>query len=319
MTGGAGYFGSILVGTLLQENYEVKVLDSLMFGGSGLASWWGDQDFEFIKGDVGNKRTLLSALRGVEAVVHLAALVGEPLCKKYPEVALKVNREATFELVDQCKEADVPLLVYASTCSNYGAREPNELADEDSSLDPISLYSKTKVEGERYVLEASTQSDLPLTGVVLRFATLYGVSPSMRWDLLLHDLVRDAMTKREVEIFGAEHWRPLLHVRDASEACVLALQCPRERLTSNAFNVGRDDSNMTKKELGDMVVRHFPGTNLKASEERVDPRNYRVSFKRIASVLGFSPKRTVEQGIEELKQAFDAGAINPANERRFSV
>jgi len=308
VTGGAGYLGSVLVGKLLAESYRVRVLDSLMFGASGLAPWWGADGFEFVKGDITDSQAVKPALHGASSVIHLAAMVGEPLCKEYPDLALRVNQQATFQLVNHCKQAEVNSFIFASTCSNYGMSHFGEILDEEADLDPISVYSQTKVEAEKYVIQVR---DSDLTTTVLRFATMFGLAPHTRLDLLLHELVRDAVTSKLVKIYGPEHWRPMLHVRDAAEACLLALRSPKEK-SARIFNVGSDECNYTKKQLADIVVTYFPDAKMETLDAKIDPRNYRVSFKLIGERLGFKAKRSAEDGVKELESAIRAGIIDPA-------
>jgi len=301
ITGGAGYIGSVLAAHLLRADYRVRVLDSLLSGGRSLLGMYNDPDFEFVRGDVREPRVAAEALGGVGAVVHLAAIVGEPLCSKSPERARTTNLDATLALVDQAKTLGISHFIFASTCSNYGVSDVSVLADEKAVLNPVSLYSETKVEAEKYVTQAGYTT--------LRLATVYGLSPCMRFDLLVNELVHNAIFKKWVVIYGPESWRPFVHVNDVARAFEAALAARGDVVSGSTFNVGSDSGNCQKRQLAELIQKHIPGADIEIMTRKSDPRDYRVSFKKIARVLGFQVSKTVEDGIVEIRDALVQGVV----------
>ncbi len=309
VTGGAGYIGSALVPRLLAVGHEVRVLDRLDFGGQSLLGVWSDPAFELVVGDVRTPEVRERALEGVDAVVHLAAVVGDPACALDPDQARETNLEATLALVAAADERGVERLVFASTCSNYGRMPDAEgFVDEASELRPVSLYAETKVAVERYLLEEGVFENLRPT--CLRFATVFGVSPRMRFDLTVNEFTAELILNGELEVYGEQFWRPYIHVSDVAEAIVTVLGAPEEVVGRQVFNVGRDDNNFQKGRIVEMILPHAPGARVKFVHRDEDPRDYRVSFRRIREKLGFVPKKTVLEGIEEVAALVRAGIVN---------
>ena len=307
VTGGAGYVGSVLATELLQVGHFVRVFDALMFGGESLLSIYNHPNFEFIRGDGRNSKETADALDSMDAVIHLAAIVGEPACLQFPELAQTTNLEATIALVDQAKALGIPRFVFTSTCSNYGISDTSVLADEQTPLNPISLYSETKVQAEQYVVTSASDSFSP---TVLRLATAYGLSPRMRFDLLINELVRDAVSKKWVVIYGPESWRPFVHVKDIARAIASLLDTPTDTISGSTFNVGANSENYQKAQLGELIRKHIPYADVEIMERKRDPRSYRVSFDKIQDTLGFRVSRTVADGIAEIGDALATGVIN---------
>ena len=207
VTGGAGYIGSVLTRKLVSSKYNVKVLDSLIFGQDGISDLVSNRSVKLFSDDIRNEKILTDILKDVDCVIHLAAIVGEPLCNKIPETAKQINELATKQIVDSCKKAGVQRLIFASTCSNYGSAL--ETVNEDTPLESLSLYSETKVKSELNILNSQDKNFEPC---VLRFATAYGLSPRMRFDLLLQEFIRDALIDKKISIFGPNHWLSLIHI-----------------------------------------------------------------------------------------------------------
>ena len=234
VTGGAGYVGSTLVPLLLEQGHRVRVLDVLLHGGTSLLSVWNHPSFEFVHADIRNSRGLEQSLEGVDAVVHLAAIVGDPACARQPDEAREINLDASLGLLEQCRRANVGRLVFASTCSNYGRMaDANGYVDESSTLAPVSLYAETKVAFEQALLD--TQASAYLCATPLRFATVYGVSSRMRFDLTVNEFTKEMLTKKRLVVFGEQFWRPYVHVVDVARAIALVLrrrnrQAPRAGL-----------------------------------------------------------------------------------------
>ena len=308
VTGGAGYIGSTLVPMLLSNGYEVRALDNLTHGGKSLLGVWPHLKFEFVEGDVRNEEEVRAALQSVDAVVHLAAIVGDPACARQPEDARAINYDATIQLFNIAKELGVKKFVFASTCSNYGKmKDPNDLVSETSELSPVSLYAETKVAVEKYILDPENAGDLSAT--VLRFATAYGVSPRMRFDLTVNEFAMEVFTNRKLVIFGEQFWRPYAHIWDISRAVMAVLDAPTEKVSGEVFNVGSTHQNFQKQQLADMLTQMVPDAVIEYVHKVEDPRDYRVSFEKIQNVLDFETEHTVADGIDEVVKLVESGII----------
>jgi nucleoside-diphosphate-sugar epimerase len=316
VTGAAGYIGSVLVRTLLEDGFAVRGFDSLRFGGESLLGFYDHPRFEFRKGDVRNMSEMDAALDGVDAVVHLAAIVGDPACAREPDMAREINWEATVRLVDACRQrANVRRFVFASTCSNYGKMVGDGYVSEESALSPVSLYAELKVRCERYLLETALREDLVPT--VLRFATLYGVSPRIRFDLTVNEFTREVALERELEIYGERFWRPYCHVEDVARACVLALESSPEKVSRRVFGVGATTENYQKQMLAEELLRIDPQARIRFVSVSEDPRDYRVDFSRIRDELGFETTRTVPEGMRRIYAAVREGVISDPDSARY--
>jgi nucleoside-diphosphate-sugar epimerase len=306
VTGGAGYVGSVVVAELLERDYEVRALDVLAHGSvPSLLPAWGNKRFHFIHGDVRDPEARRAALKGTDAVVHLAAIVGDPACARQPELAREVNLEATRALVRDSADAGAERFIFASTCSNYGRTDKDGFVDEKSELKPISLYAETKVGAEREVL-ASNGS---MARTCLRFATVFGVSPRMRFDLTVNEFTRDVSMQGRLVVYGEQFWRPYIHVRDAARAIVLTLEAPAEDVAGDIFNAGDTRENYRKLDIVALMEERFPKATFEYVRKDEDPRDYRVSFQKLADRLGFDAARTVGDGIDELVALLRSGFI----------
>jgi nucleoside-diphosphate-sugar epimerase len=316
VTGGAGYVGAPLVETLLESGREVRVLDSLLHGQEDIASRLEGLGAEVRRADLRDDEARRAALSGADAVVHLAAIVGDPACARDPQAAEEVNVQGTRQLVADARELGVGRIVFASTCSNYGRMtDPTVPITEDGELAPVSLYAEQKVGMERALLDGD-QGDTAAT--CLRFATVYGVAPRMRFDLTVNEFTRDLWADRELEVFGEQFWRPYVHVRDAGRAVVRVLDEPGGALAGEVFNVGRSGENYTKKDLVEEIGRRLPGRgNVSYVRRDEDPRDYKVSFDKIRERLGFETTMTVPDGIAEVAAALDDGRFADPFDRRY--
>jgi nucleoside-diphosphate-sugar epimerase len=307
VTGGAGYVGSVVVDELLANGHAVRAFDSLLHGSvPSLLQSWGDDRFQFVRGDVRDATARRQALADVEAVLHLAAVVGDPACSREPDAAREVNVEGTRGLLDDAEAAGVERCVIASTCSNYGKMADNDLyATEEFELRPVSLYAETKVAAE---LDALARAD-DLATCCLRFATVYGVSPRMRFDLTVNEFTREVALGKELVVFGEQFWRPYVHVRDAARAACLTLSAPLERIRGEVFNVGSTDENYRKLDIVELLKQRDPAAKISFVHKDEDPRDYRVSFEKVKEGLGFKTERSVETGIDEIISLLESGLL----------
>ena len=308
ITGAAGYIGSVLVRQLLERNYKIRGLDVLSFGGESLISVFNHPNFEFIRGDIRHKLTIEKALHGVTDVVHLAAIVGDPACVKQPELANQINWLASKQLFDYCCDRGVNQFIFASTCSNYGKMKDNSFVNEDSELRPVSLYAELKVRFENYFLNANVRESFSPTA--LRFATVYGLSSRMRFDLTVNEFIREATLKKTLEIFGEQFWRPYCHVEDLAGSCIKILESPTNKVRKKVFNVGDTSENYSKKMIAEEILKIIPDTKIKYIKKDEDPRDYRVDFSKIKNELKFTITKTVPKGLREINQILKDGLIS---------
>ena len=316
VTGGAGYIGSVLVRQLLNKNFQVRVLDSLKFGGDALYDVMLHPNFEFVKGDVRNAEDIDKAINGIDAIAHLAAIVGDPACKKYSEEANKTNWDASVSLFQKAEKTGIKRFVFASTCSNYGKMSnPNDFVTETSELKPVSLYAELKVKFEKFLLEENKESKICSTS--LRFSTVYGLSPRIRFDLTVNEFTRNAVINGEQEIWGQQFWRPYCHVDDLARSVVLVLENPEEKIRANVFNVGCTTENYQKGTIMEEVCKVVPDVKVNYVESAEDPRDYRVNFDKIKNELGFTITKKVPDGIKEIYTLIKSGIITDPFEQKF--
>jgi len=319
VTGAAGYIGSVLVKQLLEKKYKVIGFDILNFGGESLLSVYNHPNFKFIKGDIRIKNDIEPLLNGVDAVVHLAAIVGDPACAKQPTIAEETNWKASKMLFNLSHEkANIKKFIFASTCSNYGKMDGDGFVDENSPLKPVSLYAKLKVQFENYITEHETRSDFCVT--TLRFATVYGISPRIRFDLTVNEFIRELTFGRELVIFGEQFWRPYCHVEDLARACIIVLEADANKVNNQVFGVGDTKENYQKKMLAEIMSKIIPNSKIKYVHKEDDPRDYRVSFAKIYNELGFTITRRIHGSVENLyKFLKDGMLLNPYDTRYQNI
>jgi nucleoside-diphosphate-sugar epimerase len=301
--GGAGYLGSVVVGQLLTRGFRVRVLDSFLFGEEPLAAAKKHANCELVRGDVRDIGAVVQAMKGCDAVVHLAAIVGDQACEENKQLAAEVNRAATRMLVDVARGCGVRRFIFASTCAVYGASDL--ILDEKSALSPLSVYAQTKVDSESILLAAKTHEFAP---TVLRLGTLFGISARMRFDLVVNLFVARAASAGRITILNREQWRPFLHVQDAGRAILACLESAPAAVSGEIFNTGSLSLNLQIRELGEFIARVVPNTKIDAMENG-DRRSYRVSFEKIRQVLGFQCERTLESGMQEIFDAIRSGQL----------
>ncbi|MCP4569679.1 MAG: NAD-dependent epimerase/dehydratase family protein [FCB group bacterium] len=298
--GGAGYIGSIMVRYLLKRGYHVSVLDNLTFGYDALEGLDNHPAYRFYKGDARNIQDLMTSMKDVDAVVHLAAIVGDPACALDPRATIDINYEASKLLVDACLHKKVDRLLFASSCSVYGASENGELLTEESPLNPVSLYAETRLRSEEAILNRAVP---PLAVTMFRLATVFGFSYRPRFDLVVNILTARALEDGEISIFGGSQWRPNVHVHDVVRAFVAGLEAPKENIDRQIFNLGSESQNYRISELGELVKEAVPGTKVKLVEAEMDKRDYKVGFDKIESMLNWKAGMTVRDGIQEIIDA----------------
>ena len=321
ITGGAGYIGSLLTSELLRANYRVTVLDSLLFGGESLVPFLYHPNFHFAKADVTEPRAVKDSLKEgwerPDAIVHLAAIVGFPACQAVGrQVAWRYNVEATKTVFGQAADLGVERFVFASTYSNYGFSPDGKPVTEDSPLHPQSLYAETKVASEEFLLSQRGASCAPL---MFRFATLYGLSPRTRFDLIVNQFVLEAFTKRELIIYQRGYSRSFVHIRDVVRGVIMGLEAERSKICGEVFNLGTDAGNYSKDDIVQLVLKRMPETVVEYKDLTFggDMRDITVSFAKIKDVFGFDTMLDVDDGIRELLFALKTGIIRDPTDERY--
>jgi nucleoside-diphosphate-sugar epimerase len=303
VTGGAGYIGALLTAELASAGFDVTVLESLLHGQEAVASAV-EGDARLIRGDIRDAGAREEALRGADAVVHLAAIVGDPACKRDPELSNEVNVEGSRAVIADARRLGAQRFVFASTCSNYGRMaDPTVPIDEDGVLAPVSLYAEQKVAIEKELLKLREPG---FAATCLRFATVYGAAPRMRFDLTVNEFTRDLWADRELEVFGERFWRPYVHVADAAHAVRIVLEAPADKVAGNVFNVGHSDENYRKLDLVELITARLGRGEVTYVHRDEDPRDYKVSFEKVRRELGFKPRMTVADGIGEVIDGLEA-------------
>lgn len=303
VTGGAGYVGSVLVPKLLAAGHEVNVLDLYIYGEDVLKSVAANPKLNEIKGDMRDTGVLRSALKGCEAVIHLACISNDPSFELDPELGKSINYDCFFDLVKISKELGVKRFIYASSSSVYGVKsEPN--VNEELPLEPLTDYSKYKALCEEILLKERAPGFCTL---ILRPATVFGYSPRLRLDLTVNILTNHAVNKGSITVFGGKQMRPNIHIEDMTDLYVKTLEWPTELIDGKIFNAGFD--NHTVAEIADMVKKVVGKEVSIVVQPTDDNRSYHISSEKIKTELGFSPKRSIEDGIKDLASAFDRGEI----------
>ncbi len=313
--GGAGHIGSILVRALLLRGYRVRVLDSLLYDNiSSIIELFDHPNFSFVEGDFCDENISNESLTNITDVVLLGALVGDPICKKYPELARRINEEGTIKLFNGLNGHRINRFIFISTCSNYGLRSSDEYATEASELNPQSLYAETKVNAERHILR--NKDSVKFSATILRLSTAYGVSQRMRFDLTISNFCRELTLGRKLIVYDENSWRPYCHVADISAAIIKTIESPGEKVRGEIFNVGSNAENYTKKAIVEMILSHLTRSSVEYTGGISDPRNYRVSFDKITSKLDFKKTFSIKESIPELVQAIKSGSFDDVDRRK---
>lgn len=312
LIGGAGYIGSALLPLLLERGFHVRLLDTFVYGEQPIRPWLSHPNLQIMSADFRQVDKVVEAMQGIGTVIHLGAIVGDPACALNEDLTIEVNLMATRMIAEVAKGEGVSRFIFASTCSVYGVNE--EMLDEDSPLNPVSLYARSKIACEQVLLGMQEDDFQP---ILLRFGTIYGLSGRTRFDLVVNVLAAKALVDGEMTVFGSDQYRPFVHVQDAARAVLSAAES-EDRLQNCILNVGSDEQNMTLGEVGRLILSKVPTADLKFVEENVDKRNYRVSFHRIREELGFLPLWNVSDGVDQVLDAIRSGSVIDYRDARYS-
>jgi nucleoside-diphosphate-sugar epimerase len=311
--GGAGYIGSALLPKLLKEGYYVRVLDLLLYGTEAIERELDHPRLEVVPADFRHVDDVVDAMRDMDAVIHLGAIVGDPACALDEHLTIEVNLMATRMIAEVAKGSGIRRFIFASTCSVYGASD--QILAENSPLNPVSLYARSKIASERVLLK---MGNLGFAPTLLRFATIYGLSGRTRFDLVVNLLTAKALVERQITVTGGDQWRPFVHVDDAASAVMAVLEAPLSAVGGQTFNVGCDDQNYTIQQVSEIIHGQVPSARVIETGCSPDPRNYRVSFAKIRAVLNFVPSWTLEAGVRQVLAAIQDGRVKDYRDARHS-
>lgn len=303
ITGGAGYLGSTLCQKLLNKEHRVRVLDDLWYGKESIQECVKNKNFELIQDDLRNLTTVVKALKNMDAVIHLASVVGMPASSIEPRTSEEINYLVTKNIAELCTLHEIPTYVFSSTCSVYGS-QPKIMITEKSKVSPMDYYADQKFLSERAI------SWLNIAPTILRFGTLFGYSKRMRFDLVINLFIAQAILENKITVFGGTQFRPFLHVDDAAESLIFAI----EKNLTGTYNVISE--NMTILDAAKQISK-LSGCEIIISNENEDKRNYQVSAEKIKQ-MGFKTKFKIQDAYNEIKKKIDEGEIKNYNDKKYN-
>jgi nucleoside-diphosphate-sugar epimerase len=309
--GGSGYIGTVLINEILKKRIKVINIDNHLFGDEIHNQYYIkdiDKNYEFINSNISEIEKFDKKLDGISDVIILAAIVGDPLSKKYPELTKKINEKYIIKCLHYLNKKDVDRVIFVSTCSNYGLIKDNEVADESFALNPLSIYAKSKVNIENYI--QSQKNIFNFSPVILRFATAFGLSPRMRFDLTVNEFSIDLFFKKTLEVYDAETWRPYFHTKDFANTILRIIDIDKKLLKNEIFNVGVDDNNATKNDILKIIGDFADINKVKILTKGKDKRNYKVSFKKINQLLKLNDFMSIKDGVSEIYNEFKLGKFD---------
>lgn len=298
LVGGAGYIGTVVTDYLLKKNYSVKIIDNLIYNSSPSKRFIKlNKKIPFLNQDIRNIKSDNVFLKNIDAAILLAGLVGDPITKKYPQLSEEINDIGNKSIIDAIANSGIKKLIYISTCSNYGLIPDDTQANEEYILNPISLYAKSKVNIEKYILSKNIKD---FSTTILRFATAFGESPRMRFDLTINEFIYEMLHNKKLLVFDPDTWRPYCHVLDFARLIELVINSKNEFVNNQVFNAGSDENNFTKRQIVNLISKYVDDCNIKFQDHGKDPRNYKVDFKKVRETLNFQPNFNVQNCIVDL-------------------
>jgi nucleoside-diphosphate-sugar epimerase len=313
ITGGAGYLGSVLTNMALQRKHSVKAVDCLWFDHSIPLIHLNNPDYQFYRSDISDAALFPEYLKGVDFIIHTAAVVGEPASNKFPELTRRINDEASKRLFNAAREYGVEGVIFLSTCSNYGVSDG--VATEDTPLKPLSIYAETKVSVEKYLMAREQDIDW----VICRLSTLYGSSPRMRFDLTVNDFTMNAFKKKYLDVFLPYTYRPYVHVYDVANILLKVIE-NFQSVKNNVFNVGFNGENYQKIAIAKIIKEFIPEIKIEVVEKGTDLRDYQVDFSKLKQYLSVDITHTVRDGVREIVNLLQHGIIdNPYEEKYYNT
>ena len=309
LIGGAGYIGSILTELLINEGYNIRIFDNFMYGKESLKKFVSNKNVEIIKGDTRHIEDLSVAFKDIGTVIHLAELVGDPLCNLNPEKTYEINYLATNLIITLCKKFFVDKFIYISSCSVYGKNIDEKLLTENSKINPLSIYAKLKLNIEEAIIE---NTDPAFNYTILRLGTVYGKSYRPRFDLVINLFCGLSATNKPISINNGNQWRPFVHVKDVARSILFVLK-NNNKTNKEIFNVVSENSTII--ELSNTIKEHNKNIKIKTNNNVTDKRDYKVSAKKINKALKFKPLFNIDYGINELIKFVKKNKLNIANNK----
>jgi len=295
LIGGAGYIGNACIDFFLKKNLQILCKNNLIYKQNKPKK---KKNFKFIKLDISENKKILKKINNDDTVIYLAGLVGDPITDKYKRASKKINEKNTIKLLDSLLKLKIKHVVFVSTCSNYGITKKKRAVNEESALNPVSLYAKSKIKVENFLKKKSKNYSEKIT--ILRFATAFGFSSRMRFDLTVNQFVMEILTKGKIEIYDADTWRPYCHVKDFANAIYRVINIRRNNLFE-IYNIGSNKNNYTKRMLIKKISKYIKTDKVNFVNKSKDYRNYKVDFNKMKKELNFEPKYSIEYGIIEIK------------------
>ena len=315
ITGGAGYIGSHVVDNLLQSNYEIIVLDNLLFDKHSLNKHIKNKKLTLIKDDIRNYKNISNYFNDVDTVIHLAALVGEAACKISESETVSINLDATEQLVKLAIEKQIKKFIFMSTASSYGVQNVDEIANEQTKLNPVSLYAKTKIDCENLLLEKYSD-DIQIT--IFRPSTVYGDSLRMRFELILNHLIKDAFFSKEIKVFGPKMVRPLMWVGEPARVYKKIIEEKSDKFRSQVFNLGYNEENYQKIEIAELVKqKFFHEIDIEIIEKDLDLRSYRLDFQKMKKFFNLDPYTDILKETKKIIEKFNNKKYGDVNNKIF--
>ena len=304
LIGGAGYIGTVLTEYLLSKKLKVSCLDALLYSNKdSIKNFKKNKNYQFFTGDLRKKNTYINLLKKTDAVIILAGLVGDPITKKYKKLSNSINLQGMKKFILDCsKIKNIERLIFISTCSNYGLSKKKKIIfTEKSKLKPLSIYATQKVQIEKFLM--TFKKNKSFSPCILRFATAFGLSPRMRFDLTVNHFTKSILENKKLEIYDAETWRPYCHVKDFARLIYLTIICNKQKIAFEIFNAGNTKNNFRKIDIVNKVKKILPVQNISFKKNDIDKRNYKVDFKKVKKILNFRTKFSLEYGINEIYKA----------------
>lgn len=315
VVGGGGFIGSVLTKKLLKENYKVKVLDNFFYEKKSLLNLKKDKKLTIIKRDVSDLSSQIIAIKDVECVIFLAELVGDPLCRKNPEDAIKTNYLALSSMANLCQYMNINKFIYTSSCSVYGSSQKKMSLIETSSLNPLSLYARIKIMSEQSLLSYTSKNFSP---TILRLATVYGSSLRQRFDLVVNTFIKNAYFKKKIVVDGdGKQFRPNIHVEDVADAIIKIIKSPTKKVKNQIFNLCNEKENLSILQLAKRISSKFKDCKIIFNPRKTDNRDYYVSANKIKKTLDFKTKLSIEKAINDLKIYFDKNKSQNFDKSKF--
>ena len=316
IVGGAGFIGTVLTSKLLEKNYHVTILDKLIYDNKVIQkNFRNRKNLNFILGDVCDLNTQIKAIKEIDIVVYLAEIVGDPACSAKPEDALKTNYLSVLSFAHLCSYLAIEKFIYTSSCSVYGLDKNNNLLHEKSNLNPVSHYARIKIMSEKALLTSANNYFKP---TIVRLGTVFGPSKRMRFDLVVNTMSKFAYFSNKIDVFGGEQLRPNIHVDDVADGIISIIKTKKKNVENEIFNLSNDKLNLEIIQIAKKVKKTFENAKLNIIKTSTDPRNYKVSSKKIKNKTGFIAKKGIENALKEMKDMFKLKKIKDPNNKKYN-